>query len=347
MQAKKFFLLLGCASIILFSLKSYFVVPTYEIHHQSQVHNLIAGIKPDEMWRNLETLTRFSDRAASHGSGAAAASWIKQNLDVLAQHSGRHDISIYTIATQNNDVYGNRVTSSQPSIIFKMGTSLKPAVILGAHLDTRPCLKLDGTDDSGCRFDKTGPYPGADDDGTGSVTLLELARTLTASNIQFKNPVYLIWYAAEETGRIGSKSVVADFSLKHIPVAAVMQLDMTGYKHQRDSSLWFDDSHTDRRLTTFCRKLVAAYINQPSGVIHGKAGESDNWSWSEAGYKTVFPFESDCHNSPECPRRQHTNADTMDKLSLDRMTDYLKLALAFTVELSDPVNAADHLTLKQ
>ncbi len=32
----------------------------------------------------------------------------------------------------------------------------------------------------------------------------------------------------------------------------------------------------------------------------------------------------------------HTNQDTLDKVSLAHMTDYLKLATAFIVELAEP-----------
>jgi len=124
-----------------------------------------------------------------------------------------------------------------------------------------------------------------------------------------------------------------------------MQFDMTGYKHNNDATLWFDDSHTDRRLTAFAQQLVKYYLKLPAGTIHDKGGESDYWSWSDAGIKTVFPFESECHNSSACPRRQHTNADTMDKLSLDHMTDYLKLAVAFMVEMAEPITATGNRSL--
>ena len=121
-----------------------------------------------------------------------------------------------------------------------------------------------------------------------------------------------------------------------------MQFDMTGYAKNNDPTVWISDNgtyqHTDKDLTAYALKLVAAYVKKPAKITT-LSDESDHWSWAEAGYKTVFPMESDCHASSECPRREHTNKDTMDKLSLSHMTDYLKLAIAFAVELAEPINS--------
>jgi hypothetical protein len=41
------------------------------------------------------------------------------------------------------------------------------------------------------------PLPGADDDGSGSVTILESYRALIASNFRPERPVEFHWYSAE------------------------------------------------------------------------------------------------------------------------------------------------------
>ena len=81
------------------------------------------------------------------------------------------------------------------------GNSDEPGVVVGAHMDTLSSA--------------VSIKPGADDDGSGSVTVLETARSLLSSGMHFKKPLYLIWYSAEELGLIGSQ-FAASISWPHV-----------------------------------------------------------------------------------------------------------------------------------
>lgn len=333
MLSKKAILAMVCsAGLILFSLKAVFYSNHYAIHHLLQVRQTIAETNAEEMQKYLLDLTRFPDRSSLHESGVAASSWLQSQLQDMVKNSRRSDAIVYTIATDAYDGAGRHIVSRQPSVILKIGQSKRPAIILGAHFDTRACRGENGMDDNGCLQDKAGPYPGADDDASGSAVLMEAARTLLNSPLRLNKPVYFIWYAAEEVGRIGSKSVMTDFRLKHIPVDAVMNLDMIGYQTSDKPALSFEKNHADHSLTNFARRLAAVYVKRASNLIQDKAGESDAWTWNSAGYKVVIPFEGECKG--EYPHRQHSNRDGMDTLSMAQMTAYLKLALAFSIELA-------------
>src|SRR3989338_1769527 len=166
--------------------------PTYAIQYPNQVNKLLNEINPQEMWENLTFLTTFPDRCADHDSGVQAAHWIKSQVENIAKKYGRNDISVYFIETGNVLGYGD---IKQPSVVVKIGNSSEAAIVIGAHIDTVECEK------EGCAGEK--PAPGADDDGSGAVTILEASRTLIASNLHFQRPIYLIWYAAEEWGDVG------------------------------------------------------------------------------------------------------------------------------------------------
>ena len=86
-------------------------------------------------------------------------------------------------------------TFRQPSVILKFpATSSTGAItILGAHQDS-----INGASPS------TGRAPGYDDDGTGTVNLLEVARVLIAANYKPATPLEFHWYAGEEGGLLGS-----------------------------------------------------------------------------------------------------------------------------------------------
>ena len=70
------------------------------------------------------------------------------------------------------------------------GADSSRAIILGAHIDSPNS-------------------PGALDDGSGSVVLLEVARILNEAQIQPAIDVYLVWFGSEEIGLVGSQYFVS------------------------------------------------------------------------------------------------------------------------------------------
>lgn len=283
---------------------------TYTIKHSRLVTPLLAKLNPQNMWNNLSELSAFQTRSAVSDNGVKAAQWLKAHLLTIATEAGQQDVTAY-------EVKNTQWLYKQPSVVVKWGHSNKPAIVLGAHMDTLPTLY--------------GKMPGADDDGSGSVTLLEVARVLMNSGIEFDRPIYFVWYSAEEMGLIGSQAVVADFAAKKIPVAAVIQFDMTGYAPHNSKDMWLLNDYVNPELTGFLRQLITEYVKRP--VFETTCGYdcSDHASWYEAGYAAAAPAES---AFDEDNKDIHTAEDTMDKLSLEHMTDYAKLGVAFAVELA-------------
>lgn len=302
----------------------------YGIHYPKQVNQALSLIKPSAMLDNLSVLTKFPDRGANHTSGVQAANWIHAKVQTMAKKYHRNDVKVYFIETQYKDpMTGEERTLKQPSIIAKIGNSSKPGVVIGAHFDTVSCTE------EGCIKDPYGPLPGANDDGSGTVTVIETMRTLLASGMQFKNPLYFIWYAAEEWGLIGSQSVVTAFINQSISISAVFHLDQTGYAYQNETTMWLENSrYVDSNLTHYLKTLITTYIKKPVNYSNCH-GCSDHESWSFRGFKVVRPVETDycSHYYPY----HHSNEDTIDKLSLNHMTDYLELAVSFVIELAEPV----------
>lgn len=286
---------------------------SYQIKYSSKVNQLLNTLNPQNMWDDLTKLTSFENRYSKDDNGAKAAAWIKSQVETMAQNAGRDDVTVSYVATGSN--------YKQPSVVAKFGDSTEPGIVIGGHMDT-----LGGF--WGNRM------PGADDDGSGSVTVLEVARVLLNSGQHFKKPIYFVWYAAEEMGLVGSQYVVADFKKNNIPVDAVAQFDMTGYRYHNEPTMWLMDDYVNKDLTAFTETLINTYVKQP--VKHSRCGYacSDHASWTQGGFKSVMPFESEMNrDNPDI----HSSRDTMDNLSLDHMTSYAKLGVAFAVELAEPV----------
>lgn len=284
---------------------------SYDVKYPAQVNQLLNQVNPQRMWDNLVYLSSMKDRYANSQNGVAAAEWFKEQIEHIAKTHNRNDVTVTTVATG--------VRYKQPSVVVKVGNSDQPGIVIGAHMDT-----LNST------YER---MPGADDDGSGSVTVLETAQTILASGMTFKKPIYFIWYAAEEMGLVGSGYVVSEFKNKKIPVDAVMHFDLTGYAYRNETTMWLMDDYVNTKLVSYLEKLIQTYVGRP--VKHSRCGYacSDHASWFQAGYVTGMPAEAAYNDSNPY---MHSSDDTTDHLSLAHMTDYLKLATAFVVEMAEP-----------
>src|SRR5688572_23422092 len=69
---------------------------------------------------------------------------------------------------------------------------------------------------------------GADDDGSGSVTLLEIAEALAASPVKPKRSILFVWHTAEEKGLLGSKWFSEHPTVPRAQIVTQLNIDMVG-----------------------------------------------------------------------------------------------------------------------
>ena len=69
---------------------------------------------------------------------------------------------------------------------------------------------------------------GANDDGSGTVLTMELARVFAESGIQFDATLVFITWAGEEQGLIGSNVHAEDLKKNNVPIEAVFNNDIVG-----------------------------------------------------------------------------------------------------------------------
>lgn len=279
----------------------------YTIEHEVLVNEALPKITRKNIMATLRHLTEYNNRSATKRYGVDAAKWLKESFDNMALNASRGDTDSWFVATGSPYI--------QDSVVTVVGKNINaPAIVIGAHMDT-----LDGF------------MPGADDDGSGSATLMEVARVFLDMKIEQKNPIYFIWYAAEERGLVGSQRVVDDFLNKHIPVKAVMQLDMTGFRNVKsDPTMWVFTDYTDAGLNYFIKQLIETYVDVPVGESQCGYGCSDHASWTAQGIPAAFPCETsfEDHN-----KAIHSPYDTIDLLTPKHMVNFAKLGLAFAIEL--------------
>jgi hypothetical protein len=69
---------------------------------------------------------------------------------------------------------------------------------------------------------------GADDDGSGTVTVLEIAEALAAAPVKPKRSILFVWHTAEEKGLLGSKWFTEHPTVPRDSIVAQLNIDMVG-----------------------------------------------------------------------------------------------------------------------
>ncbi|TAL63346.1 MAG: M20/M25/M40 family metallo-hydrolase [Legionella sp.] len=283
------------------------VISQYPIKHDAQVKQLYQLIDPNKIWQTNQHLTSYENRSAKSETGVAAATWFKQEFDSLATTNKRNDVQSYLVKTGTQ--------YAQPSVVTLIGKDKKgEAIVLGAHIDTL-----------------SGSMPGADDDASGIAVLMEIARVLLSSDIQLDRPVYLIAYAAEERGLVGSSYVVKHFVKQNIPVKAVMQLDQAGYRAKpKNQTIWLLKDYVDSGLTQFTADLLTHYVKIPVDYTECGYGCSDHVNWHDKGFKATYPSATTLDDDNPYI---HTSGDSLNILNLEHMVHFTQLGIAFITEL--------------
>ncbi|KAF5362002.1 hypothetical protein D9756_002281 [Leucocoprinus leucothites] len=282
--------------------------------HQSQVTPLLSQLSTSNMQSYLSSLTAFNNRYYKAQSGADASAWILSKVKSII--SGRSDITASAFSH----------SWVQPSTIVKIaGTSASsPVTILGAHMDS---INLSNP--------TSGRAPGADDDGTGTVNLIEALRVLVASGFKPSTPLEFHWYSGEEAGLLGSNAIATSYKNAGIKVKAFMELDMSGYfKPGSKEVMALEADYIDAGLNNFLKQLITMYSRIPwtMDIPCGYAC-SDHASWYKQGYPSSFPYEA---VTGEDDPNIHSSGDTtsVSGFSWAHSLEFAKIAVAFAYEMS-------------
>jgi len=265
----------------------------------------------DKMKQYNDKLAGFHNRYYTQTTGKDAADWIYS--ENTANKNGRSDTSVKYFSH----------TWLQPSIVARIegtGPHADEVVIVGAH------------EDSINSMGSTRRAPGADDDASGSCTVMELFRVLSTSGFKPDRSIEFHTYAAEEVGLRGSQAMAKKYQQDGIAVYAMLQLDMTFYvKPGTKATFGVFTDYVNSDLTRFLRLLVPAYSSL--GFTDSKCGYgcSDHASWNSAGFATCFASEGTMSNSDPL---LHTESDLFNVLNLDHGAQIAQVALGYLVELS-------------
>jgi leucyl aminopeptidase len=281
---------------------------------QALVTPLLAQMKASNLLAYDTKLSSFQNRYYTSDSGVAAATWIKQQFEKFA--AGRKDIDVKFFSH----------AWAQPSVIATIkgnGPLANEIVIVGAHEDS---INERGNPE-------TNVAPGADDDGSGVVNVLEIFRTLVSSGQTFNRTIQFMTYSAEEVGLKGSADIANYYKQNNIPVTGVYHVEMSGYVAPgNEKQITILEDYVNKPLTNFLKVLTQTYTSLPYTTDTCGYACSDHASWYAVGYPDVCTAEAGPNG--EVNPYMHTDQDTVDKLDMSYSLEFAKLALSFAIELS-------------
>jgi len=139
-------------------------------------------------------------------------------------------------------------------------------------------------------------------------------------------------YAGEEVGLLGSQDIARKYRRDNDSVVAVMQFDMTMFPDSKPMLQLVND-FTSEPLNRLIGRLLDHYVKMPWELTTCGYACSDHASWTRSGYAASFPFEG---AQNKINTNIHSEKDVLGIIDLNYGLHFLKLALAYSVELAEP-----------
>lgn len=268
----------------------------------AQSHNpfhqtLVDQVQASRIETNLTSFVNFGEKELGSTAANNAFNWLK----------GLYQSWSYTsIEQQAVNAFGQ---TGYNLIVTKTGTTYPNTyIVVDAHYDT-----LNG--------------PGANDNGSGTVVLLEMARIL--KDIPTEYSIKFIHFTAEEWGLVGSRKYVEDIVIpQNLDIKLVFNIDQVGgvagevnnkINCERDESQPNSNNSASHYATNELKNLMELYSNLETNISN--AYGSDYVPFQEEGYVITGLYE---YNESPYP---HSSQDTMDRVDLDFILEVAKGSL--------------------
>jgi hypothetical protein len=182
-------------------------------------------------------------------------------------------------------------------------------------------------------------WNGADDNASGTVALLAIARSLAESPVKPRRSVLFVWHAAEEKGLLGSAHFVGNPTVPIDSIVAHVNADMIGRNHPDSVYIVGPgaapnnqsrvlgtvlDSVNSARARAFSFNREWDTPTHPERIYF----RSDHYNYATRGIPVVF-FTTGLHDD------YHRPSDTPDKIDYDKLARLSELIHDFAVAVAN------------
>ena len=246
------------------------------IKKDAEIEAMVKEISVDSLTQNLTKLVSFGTRAtlsnqssSVKGIGAARA-WILSRFNDYAKASNGRLSAFIDTTTYNADK--RRV--NRPIILGNVVATLKGTdpndkriFVISGHLDSRRSNEMDSVGDS----------PGANDDGSGTVAVMECARVM--SKHSFPATIIFVTVSGEEQGLLGAYFMANKAKKENWKIEAVLNNDIMGSNNSNETNI-VDNT----RVRVFSEGLSVTDTGRVAMQIRNLGLENDGRSRQLARY---------------------------------------------------------------
>jgi len=274
------------------------------------IQHLVDTLSRPRLEATLSQLVAFPTRHSTSTHFAAAAAAARQQLETMH----------YTVSSQRITVDGS-VSSNVLADKSGSGAGARRVVLVTAHLDS---INLQGG--------PTASAPGADDNGSGSAGLLEMARVF--QDHPAVDDLRFVLFGGEEEGLFGSKQYVASLSAtERARIAAIVNMDMIGSLNSPSRSVLLEGAAVSQHIIDGLADAATRYT-QLTVQTSLQPFASDHVPFITVGLPAVLTIEG----ADNANQAIHSANDTIDRIDYDFALEILRMNVAFvaqTVGLSD------------
>jgi Zn-dependent M28 family amino/carboxypeptidase len=246
------------------------------INRDAEIASMVKEVNPDSLKSYMQSLIAFGTRNtlstqtnSVRGIGAAR-NWVLKRFNEFAKQSnGRMTAFIDTITLQPDKkridtptVLGNVV-----AVLKGSDTADHRIFVMSGHIDNMRTSVMD----------RVGDAPGADDDGSGSVAVMECARVMSKHN--FPATIIFVCVSGEEQGLLGAYFMANKAKKENRNIEAVLNNDIMGSNNSNETNI-IDNT----KVRVFSEGLPAYETEKNAKLIRQLGLENDGKSRQLARY---------------------------------------------------------------
>lgn len=262
----------------------------------------------------------FNGRLSGSQDHVNASNWVIGELKKIGLPAAQNDDYLQKFQFSANKL-GTVNTHNIVAMLEGSDATLKSNyIVIGAHLDHAGTLSRGYTCSSGPSANSI--CNGADDNASGSVTLLNIARAVVKTRALMKRSVIFIWFSGEEEGLKGSNYFVKNPVVPLDRIDYMINLDMVGYLRQYGNRIDAIGASSSKYAYEQIKAIAAKYPEVKLKYDVQAQGGSDHEPFMTKGIPAIF-FHTGVSSNPN----YHKTSDTPDKIDTNGMQVIAKMAI--------------------